>query len=92
MHDVDPLDTFGSSGNEVSAHSLFRGKIDLGCVGGFNPSKLQIAPTPSKKLGTKSTLVDSTPQIQSVEGVDWVVLQPRSILSKNCPTRKEVLD
>jgi hypothetical protein len=65
MHDADPLDTsVGGSGNEVNAHSLSREKIDLGCVGGSNPSKFQIAPTPSKKLGIKNTLANSTPQIQ----------------------------
>jgi hypothetical protein len=60
----------------------------LGCVGGSNPFKLQIAPTSSKKLGTKSTLANSTPQIQSVEGVDWVVLQPRSFPSKKLSNMK----
>jgi hypothetical protein len=75
MHDANPLDTFvGGSGNEVNAHSLSKEKIDLRCVGGSNPSKLQTTPTPSKKLGTESTLANSAPQIQSVKGVDWVVL------------------
>jgi hypothetical protein len=89
MHDANPLDTFvGGSGNEASAHSLSREKIDLGCVRGSNPSKLQTAPTPSKKLGMKNTLANSTPQIQSVEGVDWVVLEPRSSPSKKLSNKK----
>jgi hypothetical protein len=89
MHDANPLDTSGGgSGNEVSAHSLSREKIDLGCVGGSNPSKLQTTPTPYKKLGIESTLVNSSPQIQSVEGVDWVVLQPSSFPSKKLSNKK----
>ncbi len=71
MHDANPLNTFiGGNGNEVSAHSLSKEKMDLGCVGGSNPFKLQTAPRPSKKLGTNSTLANSAFQIQSVEGVD----------------------
>jgi hypothetical protein len=89
MHDADPLDTFvGGSGNEVNAHSLSKEKIDLRCVGGSNPSKLQTTPTPSKKLGTESTLANSAPQIQSVKGVDWVVLQPRSSPSMKVSNKK----
>jgi hypothetical protein len=39
IHDADPLDTsIRASGNEVSSHSLSKGRNDLGCVGGFNLS------------------------------------------------------
>jgi hypothetical protein len=75
IHDVDPLDTsIGGSGSEVSSHSLSRGKNDFGCVGGSNSSKLQIALAPSKNLGIGNTLLNSTPQLQSLEGVDWIIL------------------
>ncbi len=61
MHDVDRLDTYvGGSGNEVSSHSLSRAKTYLGCVGGSNSSKFQIAPTPFENLGIESILANST--------------------------------
>jgi len=92
IHDVDPLDTsIGGSGNEVSAHSLSRGKNDLGCLGGSNSSTLQIALAPSKNLGIESTLPHSTPRLQSLEGVDWIVLQPKSFPSKKLSSKKRVI-
>jgi hypothetical protein len=73
---------------EVSAHSLVKGKIDLGCVGGCNSFKLQIILTPFENLEIESTLPNSITLIQSVEGVDWIVLQPKSFPSKNLSTNK----
>jgi hypothetical protein len=65
VHDADPLDTStGGSGNEVNAHSLSKGKFDLGCVCGSNSSKLQF-----KNLGIENTLPNSTPWIQILENV-----------------------
>jgi hypothetical protein len=78
MHNPNPLETsIVSSGNE-NAHSFFTRKITLGsCVDESSFSKLQIALMPFDKLGIKSTTTNPTPQLQSVEGEDWVVLQPR---------------
>jgi hypothetical protein len=40
------------------------------------------------KLGIKSTTTNPTPQLQNVEGEDWVVLQPRPPQSKKLLTKK----
>jgi hypothetical protein len=78
MHNPNPLKTsIVGNGNE-NACSFFIRKITLGsCVNGFGFFKLQIALMPFDKLGIESTTTNLTPQLQSVEGEDWVVLQPR---------------
>jgi hypothetical protein len=88
MHNLDPLNTFIiGSGNE-STHSLPMGKIGLGYSNGFSSFKLQTTPSPSDKLGIFNTSTNPTPQIQSVEGEDWVVLQPIPSPSKILLTKK----
>jgi hypothetical protein len=62
----------------------------LGCVGGFNSSRLQTILTQSENLGIKSTLPNSITLIQSVEGVDWIVLQPKSSPSKKLSSNKGI--
>jgi hypothetical protein len=69
---------------------FLKGKIDLGCVGESNSSKLQTILAPFKNLGIKSTLPNSIALIQSVEGVDWIVLQPKSFPSKKLSSNKGI--
>ncbi len=86
------MDTFiGGNGNEVSPHPLSREKIDLSCVGGSNSFKHQTTPAPFENLGIESTLLDSTPWFQSLEGVDYIVLQPKSFPSKKLSNKKKVV-
>jgi hypothetical protein len=89
MHNPNPLETsIVGSGNE-SARSFLKGKFVLGlCVDKFGFSKFQIALMPFDKLGIESTTTNPTPQLQSVEGEDWVVLQPRLSPSKKLFTKK----
>jgi len=75
MHNPNPLETsIVGNGNE-STRSFLTGKIALGsCVNGSGFFKLQIALMPFDKLGIESTTTNPTPQLQSVEGENWVVL------------------
>jgi hypothetical protein len=75
----------------LSAHSFLKGKIDLGCVGGSNSFKLQTILAPSKNLGIENTLLNSIASIKSVEGVDWIILQPKSSPSKNLSSNKGIV-
>jgi hypothetical protein len=42
-------------------------------------------------LGIGSTLLDSTPWLQSLEGVDWIALQPKSFPSKKLSSKKGII-
>ncbi len=74
MHNSDPLYTSIIGGANESTHSLPMGKTGLGYADGSSSSKFQTTPSTYDKLGIFSTPPNPTPQLQSVEGGNWVVL------------------
>jgi hypothetical protein len=63
----------------------------LGCVGKSNSSKLQTILAPYENLGIENTRPNSIALIQSVEGVDWIILQPKSFPSNKLSNNKGIV-
>jgi hypothetical protein len=89
MHDPYPLETFIIGNGNERACSLPTRKIALGSfIDGSGSFKFKTTLMSFNKLGIESTTTNPTPQRQSVEGKDWVVLQPKPSPSRKLLTKK----